>query len=228
MLFAPSHNDTQQFVKFITTRLGRMKAWGTCNSLDWVTCYPLHYTFAYIVYRESRTLQVVYIHVHYGVHNLIYIGVDSRLIDLSLCCIICSQIKKDQGFGCQTRTTDILSPKQAAVCCVFPRDSTAWLENRPDEWTIQLVKNRCVDCKNQVFNNLFTNIFFSQPLHFRRITLRRRLNTVSRSYIKKTWMDQKLEDGFLLSMFLLTLENKLSQFILIQFSLIVKQAILLI
>ena len=24
-----------------------------------------------------------------------YIGIDSRLIDLTLCCIICSQIKKD-------------------------------------------------------------------------------------------------------------------------------------
>ena len=189
------------------------------------------------VFLSTSHLRTLYIKNHVklftymyimDIHSEIYIGIDSHLIDLSLCCIICSQIKKDQGLGCQTRTTDILSPKQAAVCCVFPRDSTAWLENRPDEWTIQLVKNRCVDCKNQVFNNLFTNIFFSQPLHFRRITLRRRLNTVSRSYIKKTWMDQKLEDGFLLSMFLLTLENKLSQFILIQFSLIVKQAILLI
>ena len=79
---------------FITTRLGRMKAWASCNSLDWVTCYPLHFTHAYIVYRESQTCQVVYIHVHYGVHGEIYIGLDSRLIDLSLCCIICSQIKK--------------------------------------------------------------------------------------------------------------------------------------
>ena len=80
--------------KFITTRLSRMKAWAACNSLDWVTCYPLHFTLAYIVYRESRTRQVVYIHVHYGVHGEMYIGIDSRLIDLSLCCIICSQIKK--------------------------------------------------------------------------------------------------------------------------------------
>ena len=79
---------------FITTRLGRMKAY---NSLDWVTCYPLHFTLAYIVYRESQTHQVVYIHVHYGVHSEIYIGRDSRLIDLSLCCIIRSQIKK-KGF----------------------------------------------------------------------------------------------------------------------------------
>ena len=46
---------------FITTRLGRMKAWATCYSLDWVTCYHLHFTLAYIVYRESRTRQVVYI-----------------------------------------------------------------------------------------------------------------------------------------------------------------------
>ena len=52
-LFAPSQDDTEQFVKFlITTRLGRMKAWAACNSQDWVTCYPLHFTLAYIVYRE--------------------------------------------------------------------------------------------------------------------------------------------------------------------------------
>ena len=38
--------------------------------------------------------QVVYIYVHYGVHGEMYIGIDSHLIDLSLCCIICSQIKK--------------------------------------------------------------------------------------------------------------------------------------
>ena len=79
---------------FIPTRLGCMKAWAACNSLDWVTCYPLHFTFVYIVYRESRTRQVVYKHVHYGVHGEMYIGIDSRLIDLLLCCIICSQIKK--------------------------------------------------------------------------------------------------------------------------------------
>ena len=90
MLFAPSHNDTQQFVKFITTRMGRMKAWVACNSLDWVTCLPLHFTLPYIVYLESRTRQVVNIHVHYGVHGEMYIGIASRLIDLSLCCIICS------------------------------------------------------------------------------------------------------------------------------------------
>jgi len=50
-----------------------------------------------------------------------YIGIDIRLIDLSLCFIICSQIKKDKGFGCQTRTINILSPNkhQSTVC--FPR-----------------------------------------------------------------------------------------------------------
>ena len=62
----------------ITTHLGRMKAWAACNSLDWVTCYPLHFTLAYIVYRESRTCQVVYIHVHYGVHGEMYIGIDQN------------------------------------------------------------------------------------------------------------------------------------------------------
>ena len=71
-----------------------MKAWAACNSLDWVTCFLLHFILAYIVYLESRTRQVVYIHVHYVVHGEMYIGIDSRLIDWSICCIICSQIKK--------------------------------------------------------------------------------------------------------------------------------------
>ena len=39
-----------------------MKTWAVRNSLDWVTCYPLHFTLAYIVYWESLTHQVVYIH----------------------------------------------------------------------------------------------------------------------------------------------------------------------
>ena len=40
---------------FMATRLGHMKTWAACNSLDWVTCLPLHFTLAYIVYRESQT-----------------------------------------------------------------------------------------------------------------------------------------------------------------------------
>ena len=39
-----------------------MKTWAVRNSLDWVTCYPLHFTLAYIVYWEWLTHQVVYIH----------------------------------------------------------------------------------------------------------------------------------------------------------------------
>ena len=49
MLFAPSHDDSS-LSNFITIRLGRMKTWAVRNSLDWVTCYPLHFTLAYIVY----------------------------------------------------------------------------------------------------------------------------------------------------------------------------------
>ena len=33
---------------FITTSLGRMKAWAACNSLDWVTCFPFHFKLARI------------------------------------------------------------------------------------------------------------------------------------------------------------------------------------
>ena len=79
MLFAPSHDDNEQFVKFHHYTLG-----SHVTSLEWVTCYPLHFTLVYIVYRESRTRQVVYMHAHYGVHGEMYYGIESRLIDLSL------------------------------------------------------------------------------------------------------------------------------------------------
>ena len=89
-----------------------MKAWAACNLLDLVTCYLLHFTLAYIVYRESQTRPVVNIHVHY-VHSEMYNGIDSRLIDLSLCCILCTQIKKirvlvakpELLISCPPRTT---------------------------------------------------------------------------------------------------------------------------
>ena len=119
-------------VHFVTTHLGRMKEWAACNLLDWVTCFPLHFTLAYTVYRESRTRQVVYIHVHYGVHGEIYIGIDSRSIDLSLCCIICSQIEMIRYKYLVTWT--IGSPP-----CIYPKyhlDSTPLLENRPNERTM--------------------------------------------------------------------------------------------
>ena len=44
-------------------------------------------------YYHRSKLCCLGIHVHYGVHSEMYIGIDSHLIDLSLCCIICSQIK---------------------------------------------------------------------------------------------------------------------------------------
>ena len=76
-------------------QISSLHAWDACNLLDWVTCYPLHFILAYIVYQESLARQVVYIHAHYDIHGEMYIGIDSRLIDLSLCCSICSQLKKD-------------------------------------------------------------------------------------------------------------------------------------
>ena len=99
-----------------------------------------------------ETRQVVYIHVHYGVHGEMYIGIDSRLIDLSLCCIICSQIKKIR----------VLVAKRAAVHRVVPpvdhHDSTRGLriaqmsgqfsrlsaQRRDREWLSTLMKNRGV------------------------------------------------------------------------------------
>ena len=139
MLFAPSHDDTEQFVKFHHYTLGPHESMGACNSLDWVTCFPLHFTLAYIVYRESRTRQVVYIHVHYGVHGEMYIGIDSRLIDLSLCCIICSQIKKIWVLVAKPELLISCHPIDRQSAVFFPadhRDSTPWLENCPNERTI--------------------------------------------------------------------------------------------
>jgi len=39
---------------FITIRLDRTKASTTCNSLDRVTCFPLYFTLACIVYIENH------------------------------------------------------------------------------------------------------------------------------------------------------------------------------
>ena len=72
--------------------------------------------------------------MHYGVHGEIYIGMDSRLIDLSLCCIICCQIKKNwlpnQNYWYLVSRTSGNPP-------CSPRDSTLWLENRP-KWADNL------------------------------------------------------------------------------------------
>ena len=79
------------------------------------------------------------LHVHYGVHGELYIGINIPLIGLSLCLHYLFSNKKDKGFGCQTRTTDILSPEQAADRRVPPADhcdSTSWLENCPNEGII--------------------------------------------------------------------------------------------
>ena len=120
--------------------------WAVCqiSSLHvWVArkLGPLHFTLAYIVYRESRTRQVVYIHVHYGVHGEKYIGIDSCLIDLSLCCIICSQINTIRVLVSkpEVQIMNILSPHRVVVRLCSPvddRDSTPWLENRSNERTI--------------------------------------------------------------------------------------------
>ena len=52
---------------------------------------PLH-TYVHCILRITDPSSCL--HVHYFVHGEMYIGIDSRLIDLSLCCIICFQIKK--------------------------------------------------------------------------------------------------------------------------------------
>ena len=84
---------------------------------------PLHFTLAYIVYRESRTRQVVDIHVHYGVHGEKYIGIYSCLIDLSLWCIICSQINTIRVLVSkpEVQIMNILSPERVVVRRVLPR-----------------------------------------------------------------------------------------------------------
>ena len=73
------------FANFITTP---MKAWAA----DWVTRFPLHFTLACIA-RITDPSSCLHTHVHNGVHGEMYIGIDSHLIVLSLCCIICSQTK---------------------------------------------------------------------------------------------------------------------------------------
>jgi len=91
----------------------------------------LHLRTLYI--ENSRTRQVVYIHVHYGVHSEMYIGIDSRLIDLSLCC------KKRLRFWLPNQNYLRTTLKSDSLLCFPPadhRDSIPWLENRPNERTI--------------------------------------------------------------------------------------------
>ena len=109
---------------FITTRLGHMKAWVACNSLDWVKCFPLHFTLAYIEYRESRTRHTYCLHtctlwrprwnIHWNRQSFYWF-------------VTLFSNKNDYGFGCQTRSTNILSPERAVVCRVH-RDSTCSLK----------------------------------------------------------------------------------------------------
>ena len=79
MLFAPSHDDNEQFVKFHHYTLG-----SHVTSLEWVTCYPLHFTLVYIVYRESRIRQVVY-------HTYMYIMASTVkcTLELTVIWLIC-------------------------------------------------------------------------------------------------------------------------------------------
>ena len=116
----------------------------------WAVC---QISSLHIVYRESLTRKVVYIHVHYGVHCEMYIGIDSHLIDLSLCCIICSQKKKRLGFWLPNQNYWYLVTQTSGSPLCFPADhsvSTPWLENRPNKdnfsWSrlSALMKNRGV------------------------------------------------------------------------------------
>ena len=120
MLFALSHDDTYQFVKIHHYALGPHESMGRMElaRLDYMLSSPLH-TCVHCISRIMDSSSC-YIHVHYGVHCEMYICINIRLIDLSLRCIICSQIKERLAFGCQTRTTDILSTERASVCRVFP------------------------------------------------------------------------------------------------------------
>ena len=73
------------------------------------------------------------------IHGEMYIGIDSCLIDLSLCCIICSQIKKIRVLVAKPELLISCHPgeQQSAM---FPPQTKApaptWLENRPNERTI--------------------------------------------------------------------------------------------
>ena len=68
-----------------------------------------------------------------------YIGIDSRLIDLSLGCIICSQIKKIRVLVAKPELLISCHQNERQSIVLFPadhRDSTLWLENRQNERTI--------------------------------------------------------------------------------------------
>jgi len=87
------------------------------------------------LYIENQgTRQVVYMHVHYGGHVEMYIGIDSRF-----CLIICSQIKKIRIL--------VAKPELLISCHPNERQSAqiSWSAQRHDrEWLSALMKNRGV------------------------------------------------------------------------------------
>ena len=61
------------------------------------------------------------LHVHYAVHGEMNIGIDSRLNNLSLCCIICSEIKKIRIFVAKPELLISCHPNERQSA-VFPRE----------------------------------------------------------------------------------------------------------
>ena len=87
MFFAPSHDDTEQFVKFHHYTLGPHESMAR---LGYMFFSPLH-TCVHCISRITDPSSCL--HTCTVWRHEMYIGIDSHLIDLSLCCIICSQIK---------------------------------------------------------------------------------------------------------------------------------------
>ena len=81
-----------------------------------------------------------------------YIGIDSHLIDLSLCCIICSQIKKITVLVAKPELLISCHPNERQYAVCSPVDPVAWespkwadnLAGRgvDREWLSALMKNR--------------------------------------------------------------------------------------
>ena len=120
---------------FITTHLGRMKAWAACNSLDYMLSSPLH-TCVHCISRIMDPSSCLHTkctctlwrprgNIHW--YRQLFDWFDTLLHYLF-------SIKNRLGFW---------SPNQNYWClvsppCFFPadhRDSTLWFENRPNERT---------------------------------------------------------------------------------------------
>ena len=109
-------------------QVSSLHAWAACNSLDWVTCYPLHFTLAYI---EN--------HGPVKLFTYMYIITSTVWLICHFVALFVLKLKR-LGFWLPKQNYWYLVTRTSGSPPCFPpadhRNSTPWLENGQNEWTI--------------------------------------------------------------------------------------------